>query len=206
MRNLVNKVKNSFWNLLNPQPPGPDEDEYGDEHYEDDQSVYGYRGSRDDSRYRGEREEGGRSYQRSHDENSDYYDDASSAQPRWGEKRPSSNARQAQNNKVLEMHGKAGLPRAEVVVRRPTNVEDSCKICNLLCEERICIVDLTGMERSMAQRIADFLGGACYAINGSIHRVSKDIFIIVPDGVRITAELAEEIEKDGYSFASKTRR
>jgi len=196
MGNFVEKVKTGFWNLLNSPGAGPVEDDHEDDYYENEQAVYGYTRGREESR----------GHSRSRDENSDYYEDSnSSAQPRWGEKRTTS-SRQAQNNKVLEMHGKANPPKADVIVRRPTNVEDSCKICNLLCDEKICIVDLTGMERSMAQRIADFLGGACYAINGSIHRVSKDIFIIVPDGVRITAELQEEIERDGYDFPAKARR
>ncbi|MCL2360922.1 MAG: cell division protein SepF [Defluviitaleaceae bacterium] len=197
MGNFVDKVKTGFWNLLNSPGTDPVDEEHEDGYYEEEQEDYGYRTSRDNSR--------GYGRGRVHEDGD--YDEYGSAplQPRWGDKRVTS-ARQAQNNKILEMHGKTGPPKAEIVVRRPMNVEDSCKICNMLCDEKICVVDLTGMERSMAQRIADFLGGACYALSGTVHRVSRDIFIIVPDGVRITAEMQDEMERDGYVFPAKARR
>ena len=106
-------------------------------------------------------------------------------------------ARQTQNNKVLEMYGKDGM-KAEIILRNPMDVSDAAKVCDFIRDEKICVIDLTGVERSMAQRIADFLGGSCYAINGTIQRISKDIFIIVPSGVRISADLKDELEKDGY--------
>jgi len=187
MGSFVDKVKSGFWNLLNSPGSEPVEDEHDDEYYEE------------------EREES-RSYSRSRDDRDDYDDYGSSpAQPRWSERRTTS-ARQAQNNKVLEMHGKATSNKAEVIIRRPVNVEEASKVCDLLRAEKICVVDLTGMERNMAQRIADFLGGACYALDGSVQRVSRDIFVIVSEGVRITADVQDELEKDGYVFPSRARR
>ena len=106
-------------------------------------------------------------------------------------------ARQAQNSKVLEMYGKEGI-KAEIILRHPMDVSDAAKVCDFIREEKVCVIDLTGVDRSMAQRIADFLGGACYAINGTIQRISKDIFIVVPSGVRISADIKDELEKDGY--------
>jgi len=114
-------------------------------------------------------------------------------EPRGHEKR----TRQAQNNKVLEMYGKDGM-KAEIILRHPMDVSDAAKVCDFIRDEKMCVIDLTGVERSMAQRIADFLGGACYAINGTIQRISKDIFIVVPSGVRISADIKDELEKDGY--------
>ena len=105
--------------------------------------------------------------------------------------------RQVQNNKVLEMYGKDGT-KSEVILRHPASVNDAAKVCDFIREEKLCVIDLTGIDRNMAQRIADFLGGACYAINGTIQRISKDIFIVVPSGVRISADITDELEKDGY--------
>jgi len=111
--------------------------------------------------------------------------------------------RQAQNNKILEMYGK-GESKADVIVCHPKDVGESAKVCDSIRRNKLCVVNLAGMERGMAQRIADFLGGACYAVDGSIHRVSKDIFIIVPEGVRIAGDIKEELEKDGYVFPKTT--
>ena len=113
------------------------------------------------------------------------------------EPRQDKRARQIQNTKVLEMYGKDGS-KSEVILRHPANVNDAAKVCDFIRDEKLCVIDLTGIDRSMAQRIADFLGGACYAINGTIQRISKDIFIVVPSGVRISADITDELEKDGY--------
>jgi len=192
MGNFVEKVKAGFWNLLN-SPGEPVNEGHEDDYYGDGSDDYGYSGGHDS----------GRGFGKGRDDDGDH-DGYTPLNPHWSEKRDSS-SRQAQNKKILEMHGKSAAPRAEVMVRRPLNVEDASKICNLLCEEKICIVDLAGMERSMAQRIADFLGGACYALSGTVHRVSKDIFVILPDGVRLSAEMQDEMEKDGYVFPSRAR-
>jgi len=108
-------------------------------------------------------------------------------------------ARQAQNSKVLEMYGKEGI-KADVMLRHPADMSDAAKVCDFIRDEKMCIIDLTGIDRGMAQRIADFLGGACYAINGTIHRISKDIFVIAPSGVRISADIKDELEKGGYDI------
>ena len=133
----------------------------------------------------------------------DYRDDRSDREEQWempyaresrgSEKR----ARHAQNNKVLEMYGKEGM-KAEIILRHPMDVSDAAKVCDFIRDEKICVIDLTGIERDMAQRIADFLGGACYAINGTIQRISKAIFIIVPSGVKISADIKDELAKDGF--------
>ena len=185
MGNFVEKVKSGFWNLINSPGSESVDDGHDEEYYEDE---------REEERY-------------SRSDRDDYYEEyeAPPAQPRWSEKRTTS-ARQAKNNKVLEMHGKTAAVKAEVVIRRPVNVEEASKVCDLLRSEKICVVDLTGMERSMTQRIADFLSGACYALDGSVQRVSRDIFVIVAEGVRVTADVQEELERDGYVFPSRAAR
>jgi len=185
MGNFVDKVKSGFWNLINSPGSEPVDEGHDDDYYEDEQ------------------EEQGRGYGRN--DRDDYEGEYVPAQPRWNEKRPTS-ARQMQNNKILEMHGKGTPSKAEVIIRRPANVEEASKVCDLLRADKICVVDLTGMERSMAQRIADFLGGACYALDGSVQRVSRDIFVIVSEGVRVTADVQDELEKDGYVFPSRAHR
>ena len=189
MRNFVDNVKTGFWNLLNSPGTEPVEEELQDDdyYYEEEKAQ------RNDRSYR--RDE-------------DMYEDEYEHEPkplRWNEKRPTT-ARQAQNNKVLEMHGKSSASHTEVVIRHPMDVGEAAKICDYVRDGKMCIIDLTGMDRTMAQRIADFLGGACYALDGTVQRVSKDIFVIVPDGVRIAADLKDELEKDGYVFPSRARR
>jgi len=187
MGKFVDNVKAGFWNLINAPgtgAAGPDDNDSGDD--------WDYEDERDNSSYRAR----------------DMYDDEYGNDPqplRWNEKREPSQ-RQVQNKKVLEMHGKSSSIHTEVIIRHPMDVAEAAKICDCVRDDKMCVIDLTGMDRGMAQRIADFLGGACYALDGTVQRVSRDIFMIVPDGVRITADLQDELEKDGYVFPSRARR
>jgi len=188
MGKFVDNVKTGFWNLLNsPGTEAVEEEQSDDYYYEEERTT--------------------RSNDRGYRRDQDMYEDEYEHEPkplRLSEKR--STSRQAQNNKVLELHGKNTPSHAEVVIRHPMDVGEAAKICDCVRDNKMCIIDLTGMDRTMAQRIADFLGGACYALDGSVQRVSKDIFVIVPDGVRIAADLQDELERDGYVFPSRVRR
>ena len=185
MNGILSRMKDGLWSILNAPNTelvdGPDEDWYDDE---DEAPMV--------SRRREIR-----------------YDDADMhheiQEPPRRKDRRAETARQAQNNKVLEMYNK-GVSGPEVIIRHPLDVSEAAKICDFIREDKMCVVDLTGMERSMAQRIADFLGGACYALSGCIQRISKDIFIIVPEGVRISGDLKDELEKDGYIIPKASGR
>jgi len=113
-------------------------------------------------------------------------------------------ARQAQNSKILGMYRNDGGP--EIKITHPQNVGEAADICDCICDGKACIVDLTGIERNMAQRIADFLGGSVYAVHGTIQRINNHIFIIVPEGVHISGAARNELEKDGYSFPRDSGR
>ena len=168
MSGIFGKVKDLVWGAMN-APNTEMVDEYDDDgSYETD--AQGERPDRDDQ-----------------------WEMPYSKESRSQEKR----ARQAQNSKVLEMYGKDGV-KAEIILRHPMDVSDAASVCDFIRDEKMCVIDLTGVDRSMAQRIADFLGGACYAINGTIQRISKDIFMVVPNGVRISADVKDELERDGY--------
>jgi cell division inhibitor SepF len=96
------------------------------------------------------------------------------------------------NNKVLNLNS-----RIQVILTYPCDVDDSAKIVDDLKQNKICVVNLEGIERDQAQRIADFLGGASYALDGDIQRVSSDIFIIAPSDVNIIGDLREELKNNG---------
>jgi len=83
---------------------------------------------------------------------------------------------------------------AKVVICKPTSVNDAPSVCDYLLQNSICIITLEKIEHANAQRIADFLAGAAYTIKGEIERISDDIFIIAPHGVRVSSELKEQIK------------
>ena len=85
----------------------------------------------------------------------------------------------------------------QVVLTYPNSVQEATAICDYIKENKTCIVNLEGVDRNNAQRIADFLGGASYALNGEIQRVSNEIFIIAPANVHLSGELKEELKANG---------
>ena len=50
---------------------------------------------------------------------------------------------------------------------------------------------MEGLDLDIAQRIIDFASGSCYAINGSLQKVSNFIFIITPSDVDVSGDFQE---------------
>jgi len=113
--------------------------------------------------------------------------------------RQSGSRRSSSDSKVLNLptassyHG--GKPR--IVLFSPETLEDARPVCEDLKNGVICVINLERLDKAVAQRIADFLGGACDALNGSIQRISHDIFLIAPENVAITSQVREELKNNG---------
>lgn len=92
--------------------------------------------------------------------------------------------------KVIPMktETKSGM---EVTVIRPSTVEDGREISDTLLSGRAVILNLEGLQVSIAQRIIDFTSGACYSINGNLQKVSNYIFIITPESVDISGDFQD---------------
>ena len=44
------------------------------------------------------------------------------------------------------------------------------------------------MDGDTAQRIIDFVSGSCYAVDGSLQKISNYIFVITPSSVDISGD------------------
>lgn len=87
--------------------------------------------------------------------------------------------------------------RPEVCAIRPSTVEDGREICDTLLSGRSVILNLEGLQVSIAQRIIDFASGACYAINGNLQKVSSHIFIITPESVDTSGDFMDLLGNTG---------
>ena len=79
----------------------------------------------------------------------------------------------------------AGL---ELIIRQPSNFNDSQEICDLLKQERAIIINLEKVEPELAQKMMDFISGAIYALDAKIHQISGCIFCISPAKVDISGD------------------
>ncbi len=81
----------------------------------------------------------------------------------------------------------------EVYVIKPTDLSDAQSIADFLKSGMTIVINMEGMELSLAQRIIDIVFGAVYAINGTINPISNNIFIAAPDSIEVTGDFRNEI-------------
>jgi cell division inhibitor SepF len=116
----------------------------------------------------------------------DRYDDQSSKQSILGSRRSSS--------KVVRL---SSHKDTEVVVIKPTSLDDSQEITSELKLGNPVVLNFEDIEIELAQRIIDFVSGACFAINGNLRAVNKVIFIVAPANVDIVGDITTELINSG---------
>lgn len=127
-----------------------------------------------------------------YDDEYDVYDDQDNADDRQSE-----SMRTKRNDNVISMPASVAAQKERLVISRPKTVDDVPSITDCLRMNMICVVNLEGVDISNAQRIADFISGAGYALSCDIERVSNDIFIVAPTHVNVTNDFKEEV-KNGH--------
>ncbi|MEX1377637.1 MAG: cell division protein SepF [Eubacteriales bacterium] len=88
-----------------------------------------------------------------------------------------------------------------MVVFQPQTYDDTQTIIDNLKTGKPVIVNLETLNPDIAQRVLDFIGGAIYALDGNVRKVSKGIFLLAPEGVDIAGNFASD-----YTSNSKQGR
>ena len=81
----------------------------------------------------------------------------------------------------------------QVYVIKPQEFNEAQRVTDYLKEGRTIVINMEGIEVHAAQRIIDFIGGACYALDGSLQAISANIFIAAPNNIDVAGDLREEI-------------
>lgn len=103
------------------------------------------------------------------------------------------------NNKVVDINKQQRASFRggnEVRVIKPQDISESQTVADFLKAGRPIVINMEGLELEFAQRIIDFIGGACYALDGSLKAVTANIFIAAPESVEVSGDLREEILND----------
>ncbi len=69
----------------------------------------------------------------------------------------------------------------KMIVYHPVSYEDTQSIIDNLKNRKPVIVNMEELELETAQRILDFLSGAVYALNGTMCKISRGIFVVAPN-------------------------
>lgn len=86
----------------------------------------------------------------------------------------------------------------EVKVVKPQSFIESKMITDYLKANKTVVVNLEGIEITTAQRIIDCIGGASYALGGSLEPISNKIFIVAPKDIEISGDLRDEIAGENF--------
>ena len=81
----------------------------------------------------------------------------------------------------------------EVFVIKPQAFDDAQTVVDFMKKGKVIVINMEGLQLEPAQRIIDFIGGACYGITGELRAISDNIFIAVPSNIEVSGDLREEI-------------
>lgn len=84
----------------------------------------------------------------------------------------------------------------KVAVMQPRAYEEVEQIADHLKERQPVIISLEGLDKAIARRIIDFVSGTTYALDGTIHRIGEEIFLLAPNNIEIDADFAHSWQKE----------
>ncbi|MDO4564892.1 MAG: cell division protein SepF [Clostridia bacterium] len=82
----------------------------------------------------------------------------------------------------------------KMIVYHPVSYEDAQNIIDNLKSRKPVIVNMEELEVSCAQRILDFISGAVYALNGTICKISRGIFVVAPNNYDVVGNEEDELD------------
>ena len=74
---------------------------------------------------------------------------------------------------------------SNIIMVEPKSMSEIQQVVDYLKQGQTVAVNLEGLSSTDMERILDFLSGAIYGLNGSIHRWNGDLFLLAPEGHKI---------------------
>ena len=91
----------------------------------------------------------------------------------------------------------APVQSAKVHVVAPEGFNDAQEIGDRLKASQPVIVNLQGVDRDLARRLTDFSSGLTYGLGGQMDRVAKQVFLLTPSNVEVSAEEKRRLQERG---------
>ena len=87
------------------------------------------------------------------------------------------------NNNVVNIHNNSN--NMKIVVHEPLSYDEAPAIVDDLKSRKAVVVNFEQLDGEIKRQIFDFINGGLYAIEGTIQKVNKDIFILAPTNIEI---------------------
>ncbi len=92
-------------------------------------------------------------------------------------------------------------PVMQLVLARPKTFQEVKSIGDEINSQKTVILNLETVSNDVGTRIVDFLSGVSYANRGTMKLIAAKTFAILPEVVAYGgADIAQELEKNGYNF------
>ena len=89
-------------------------------------------------------------------------------------------------------------PSSKVHVVEPASFAEAQEIGDRLKAGQPVIVTMQEADAELSRRLIDFCSGATYVIGGSMERVAKNVFLLTPLNVEVSAEERRKLQERGY--------
>lgn len=83
--------------------------------------------------------------------------------------------------------------KVKISIQEPLEYEDGPAVIDAISQSKTVVLNLEMLEVDKKRQIFDFVNGGIYALGGSIQKVTKDIYVLVPKGVEIDAALKNSV-------------
>lgn len=88
--------------------------------------------------------------------------------------------------------------RVKIVIHEPINFDDAPSVLDDILSRKVVVLNLEMLEVDKKRQIFDFVSGGIYSLDGKIQKVTKDIFVIAPNGVEIDGKIQDQIQSKGF--------
>lgn len=99
---------------------------------------------------------------------------------------------------IVSLRDAKSSRRTVVSVYQPKRYDDVTEIADSLRARHHVVVNLVGADRTLQQRVVDFLSGVVYTMDGKMQRLAESIYLFVPSNVHINSKDVEHAIGAGY--------
>lgn len=126
-----------------------------------------------------------------------YYDEDDFEEPPIQKKAKARPSKTTSPSKLVSINSRNNNRSSnQVYVIKPQEFNEAQRVTDYLKDGKTIVINMEGIEVHAAQRIIDFIGGACYALDGSLQAISANIFIAAPRNIDVSGDLRDEILND----------
>jgi len=93
--------------------------------------------------------------------------------------------------------------RMNVVVIEPQTFDDAQQVAVNLQKKKPVVLNFEKTEKTVANRIIDFISGTTYALNGDIKKISNNVILCAPSNVNVSYSEEEHRLGDDMSFLNR---